>query len=88
MEDSDGDIWIATRTNGIFRYNKSMQSLQSYSYQQDRSGIPDNFINYIFEDSRKNIWIGTLEGGLCKFNKTNESFTTYTIEDGLPSNTI
>ncbi|MDR2920141.1 MAG: response regulator [Tannerella sp.] len=87
-EDSEGGIWIASRNNGIYCYNKSNDDLQNFSYNADGTGLSDNFINYIFEDSDRNIWIATHEGGICKYNKRSDTFTTFTTKDGLPSNTI
>ncbi len=88
FQDSDGYIWIATRTHGVYCYDKPLKNLQNFSHQPNGKGIPDNFVNYIYEDRNKNIWIATHEGGLCRYNKRDESFTIFTIEDGLPSNTI
>lgn len=87
-EDSEANIWMATRNNGVYYYNKSGDTLRNFSHKADGSELPDNFINYIFEDSNRNIWIATHEGGLGKYNKQSGTFTTFTITDGLPSNTI
>ncbi|MDL2221135.1 response regulator [Parabacteroides sp. OttesenSCG-928-N08] len=82
-EDSSGNIWIATRSKGVFCYNETTDSLLNYSKE-----LPDNFVNYILEDSRGMIWIATHEGGLSCYNRQEDSFTTLSVSDGLPSNTI
>lgn len=88
MEDSEGNIWIATRAQGVFCYNKSMKDLRHFYYKTDGGGLSDNFVNYLFEDSKGNIWIGTHDGGLCKYDKKTDGFTIFTEKDRLPSNTI
>jgi len=88
LQDSEGDIWIATRKNGLFCYNKNTDNLSNFIHTSNKNSIPDNYINYIFEDSKKNIWIGTYEDGLCKYNKQTESFTVYNETNGLSSNTV
>ena len=88
FKDSEGNIWIATRKNGLYRFNKKTDELFNFFQSPDKNAISDNFINYIYEDSKKNLWVGTYEGGLCKYDKQTKSFTVYTGENGLPSNTV
>ena len=88
LQDSEGNVWIATRKNGLYYYNKNTDNLSNFIHTPGKNSIPDNYINYIFEDSTKNIWIGTYEGGLCRYDKQTESFTVYNEENGLPSNTV
>jgi ligand-binding sensor domain-containing protein/signal transduction histidine kinase/DNA-binding response OmpR family regulator len=86
--DADGSIWIATRKNGLFRYDKDTDSLRNFSHTPDPNSLSDNYVNFVFEDSKKNIWAGTYEGGLCRYNRQTETFTVYREENGLPSNTV
>lgn len=88
LEDSKGNIWIATRTQGVYCHNRLTKQLSNISCDPTGSGLPDNCVNYIYEDSDRNIWFGTNEGGLCKYSCHTGSFTTFTEKDGLPSNTI
>ena len=87
-EDSEGNIWIATRGKGVYCYFKPGNKLVNYTGNAANGSLTDNFMNYIFEDSDRNIWIATQEKGLCKYNKQSDVFTTFTTKDGLPSNTI
>ena len=87
-EDSEGNIWIATRNKGIFCYHKPGDNLVNYADNVADGSLADNFMNYIFEDSDRNIWFATHEKGLCKYNRQSGTFTTFTTKDGLPSNTI
>jgi len=88
LQDSEENIWIATRKNGLYRYSKDTGNLSNFFHTSAKNSLPDNYVNYIFEDSRKNIWIGTYEGGLCRYDKQTNSFTGYKEENGLPSNTV
>ena len=87
-EDTEENIWIATRGKGVYCYQKQNDKLINFSDNIANDALTDNFINYIFEDSDRNIWIATHEKGLCKYNRQSGTFTTFTIKDGLPSNTI
>ena len=79
FEDSCSDIWIATRSDGVylvktngnikhFRHNKSVCS----------SLLHDN-VRQVCEDQNGNFWLGTY-GGICRFDKIDESFTEYKYE--------
>lgn len=57
-EDSDGDIWIGTRTEGVFRYEKKSDRFLSYPSTALRNA------HIIFEDSQKQIWIIGWDQGL------------------------
>lgn len=59
IEDTNGEIWIGTWNNGLYRYSPSKNIF--YSYPQLN---PRNSAHVIYEDSRKNIWIGTWGEGL------------------------
>lgn len=76
IEDSDGDIWIGTWSDGLFRYSPSENTFYSYPRMNNR-----NSAHVIYEDSRKNIWIGAWEGGLIQLHQPkdmeNVSWTTY-----------
>ena len=58
-EDSDGDIWIGTWKNGLYRYCPSEDKFYAYPPlgSQDSPHV-------IFEDSDKHIWVGTWGDGL------------------------
>ena len=57
-EDIQGNIWIGTAAEGLFKYEKSNNSLE-YVTIKDLSRITDNLIIVdIVTDSENNIWIG------------------------------
>jgi len=59
-EASDGNMWIGTMGNGIWRYNPANGSFKVYTYDQNSSnpnGLRSNSINSIMEDSDGRLWI-------------------------------
>lgn len=56
MLSSDDTLWIATATNGLFRFNS--HGLEHLNH------LPNNRLSSIVEDEDGIIWVGT-SGGLC-----------------------
>lgn len=78
-QDSRGDVWIGTITNGTLLYSPSTNRLRSVP------GTSCTDITSVEEDEQKNIWISTLYG-LCKYDRHAEKFTNYYISDGIGGN--
>lgn len=74
--DSQGDIWIGTVANGLWRWTRSDQRLSRME------GLDCEDVSSILEDEQGNIWVGTLYG-LSKYDRTVGKFTTYHKSDGL-----
>ncbi|PKR79858.1 hypothetical protein CW751_12955 [Brumimicrobium salinarum] len=72
--------WVNSR-NGILHIKE--QDTLSFN---EKSGLPINDINVVFEDTENNIWIGTNGKGLIRF--TDEVFTFYNEKSGFPSDLI
>jgi Signal transduction histidine kinase len=82
IEDSKSNIWIATRSSGIYRFSQDSVIKNFKHNPNDPNTIPHNQIRSFAEDNYGNIWIGTFRG-LCRYNPATETFTTYT-RNGLP----
>lgn len=82
--DSKNNVWIGTRTQGLFRYNKKTGEIKSWVNNENNSGLTDNYITSIFEDAGKQIWIGTNNGGLHMVNLKNDNVSK--IENELLQN--
>ncbi|NDV58041.1 two-component regulator propeller domain-containing protein [Bacteroides sp. 519] len=82
MEASDGNVWLATMGNGVWRYNQETGSFRCYPYEEGK--ISSNSVSSIMEDSKGNIWFSTDRGGICKYSNADDRFTTFTMLDGLP----
>jgi len=78
-EDSNGDIWIGTITNGLFCYSPKNNRIESYE------GMSCSDVSSITEDAQGNLWVGTLYG-LSKFDRTTKHFINYYETDGIGGN--
>lgn len=77
-------IWIGTRRDGLFKYDKSnglLTKIESENASQD-------FVTSIYIDQERQLWVGTNGGGIRHYNPLQKKFSTYTNADGLSSNSI
>jgi signal transduction histidine kinase/ligand-binding sensor domain-containing protein len=90
MEDKNHNLWISTRTTGLFVIWKEQGKITHFEKKDtlDYKSININMTRALFEDSKGNIWIGTKAGGLNKFNPSSEKFEYFGLDDGLPSELI
>jgi signal transduction histidine kinase/ligand-binding sensor domain-containing protein/DNA-binding response OmpR family regulator len=75
-EDSQSNLWIATRNAGMYKRNKrgTMKKIRHIPGQPN--GIPHNQVRSFTEDNYGNMWIGTF-AGLCKYNPSTDVYTVY-----------
>lgn len=87
IEDSDGEVWIATSGEGLYRFSPYDEiRLRVYrNIPGETNSISQNIIMTLQQDSKQNIWIGTYSEGLCCFNKQSNTFVTYK-KSNLPNN--
>jgi hypothetical protein len=80
-EDTEGNIWISTNDNGIFKLSKDYKTLLNFNKQN--SGLPSDFCGNLFFDKQGFLWIGTLSG-LAKFDaKNGKNISVITMQNGL-----
>ncbi len=97
MEDSKGNIWVATG-DGLCRLKPDQITEKHPRFDvyknvpSDRTSLSHNYILELFESKKGDIWIGTLGGGLNRFipseDSSKGSFEIYKNTDGLPNNVI
>jgi len=76
-QDSRGDIWIGSHTEGLFHYKRDRGDFIRFATGEEESRrITDNLIRVVFEDSRGDIWIGT-NNGLNRYNPVTGNITRY-----------
>lgn len=80
MEDTKGNIWIASTHLGAFRYDG-----QSFTHFTPDDGLAHIRTMCLYEDRAGNIWIGTQGGASCYNGKSFRSFTT---KEGMTHNDI
>jgi len=82
FEDSQNQIWIATKDKGIATYSEKNGPIKYYTEKQ---GLANNQALCILEDNANNLWISTTNG-LSKFSPKTGSFHNFTSKDGLGNN--
>jgi len=89
FEDRQGEIWIGTWLEGLYRYNPSTKQLFHYMPQRDNpNSISSSKITSIHQDYNGIIWIGTHSGGINSFDKSKGIFTIYTTQNGMPNDVV
>ncbi|MEG2779706.1 MAG: two-component regulator propeller domain-containing protein [Bacteroidales bacterium] len=78
IEDSNGNIWYGTTSNGINIINMKTDKVHKYGcYTWDKNSLPNNNITCIKEDKAKNIWIGTANGLYLILKKDITDFSKF-----------
>lgn len=78
-EDQEGIIWIATRGNGLIRWDKPNNKIQQF---REKDGLSNDVIYAVYEDDFKQLWLPSNKGLMC-FDKTSFQVQTYLPKDGL-----
>lgn len=81
LEDADGDLWIGTWADGLYRYSPKDNKFYAYPRMNER-----NSAHVIYQDERKNIWVGGWDCGLFLLNHPkdfkNLTYTRYAHKVG------
>lgn len=89
QEDFNGNLWVATYSNGVFRLDVHSGEWKQYlSDEANPASLPYNRVISIFEDSRKQLWFMTLGEGFCRYDPATDSFVRYNLPDGFPGSTV
>ena len=68
MQDRDGDIWVSTKGQGIYRLRPSGEGrfrTEHYTHSSvDPYSLSCDEVYHLFEDSRGRVWVATYGGGL------------------------
>lgn len=62
-EDNDGNLWLATYDNGVWKYNG--KELIHYLI---KDGITDILLFTIYKDNKGVLWLGTFNAGVYRLN--------------------
>ncbi len=76
-EDSEGNLWTATVSDGVFVFSED--SLINYS---TRDGLKSNYCYSILRDYKGNIWVGH-RLGLSRIDMENDQVTVFGPESGI-----
>ena len=80
-EDADGDLWVGTIGQGLFRLRENQVAQFRHS-----EGFTSKDARSLYCDPAGVLWVGSHYAGLFRFQ--DGQFTAYTTADGLPCNTI
>ncbi|MDE5586423.1 MAG: response regulator [Muribaculaceae bacterium] len=82
MEDSRHNIWLAVMSGGICRLTGQnlLSDNLSFSYINQRSGLPSDMVYSMREDSRGKIWI-TSEKAICRYDYDTDSLDVFDSHD-------
>lgn len=61
-EDSQHNIWLGTRYNGLYRLQFNNLELKSVRQYTTQNGLTDNFVYSLACDGNNTVWIGTQNG--------------------------
>jgi len=78
-QDKNGDIWISTIRNGVYRYSNN-----GFTHFTSSSGLNSDVVYNVICDDRNRIW-ATTSTGLNIFDPGQHSFTSATALDGVPN---
>lgn len=88
-EDSNGRLWVATFSNGLYRYDARNDRWTQYlNDPEDAGSLPCDNITSVFEDSHGQIWLTTEGSGFCRFDPEHETFIRCNSRDGMPSDVV
>jgi len=82
--DHTGKIWIGTRYQGIFQFQRRENSLDSLLHLTTLQGLTDNFDYYLYCDPHDQIWAGSQTG----LDKISFKEGKYVIENITKSKNI
>ncbi|WP_321478933.1 two-component regulator propeller domain-containing protein [uncultured Bacteroides sp.] len=75
--DKEGNVWIATYGQGIFKYNLLSRRIEQYMLL----GQQKNFINYVYVDKEGEVWAAPKlpKKPLMKYNKKRNCFENFPL---------
>ncbi len=77
--DGQGNIWVLTNGQGLYRWNITSHSLLQFT---TATGMPSDVLYRIEADNSNHIWVST-DNGLARINLANLHINTYTTADGI-----
>lgn len=89
IEGPDGDIWVATKGNGLIKIIVDDSRGCNYNFKHflhdpaDTQSLNSNRVGNLFFDEYQTFWIGT-EEGLNQFHAESETFSRTTFETRHP----
>ena len=86
-EDSEGNLWLSTQGEGLWRYDRKTRKLHNFRSEDasEDTALPDNQVNCCHIDEKGRLWVGTF-AGLCTYDKKRGCFQRVNLD--VPSQNI
>lgn len=81
LEDSHGELWIATFGGGVARLNRQFDNFHTYRYEDVPGKTNNQRFDQIYEDAQKNLWIVGSDG-IALYDRAKDKFDRY-LENSL-----
>ncbi len=76
-KDHEGNLWFATETRGVFKYNISKKRVKQFQHNsKDDNSLAANWVNDILLIDENTLWFATNDG-LSVLKNGSENFTNY-----------
>lgn len=77
LEDHNKTIWIATRYEGLWHYDRATRQKVVFQNQVfNNNSLPTNNLTGLLMDSNKNLWVSTEGAGVCRLDTKPSLFKT------------
>lgn len=84
-QDRGGDLWISTRTAGLWRYDQDSAQFQVFQHRaEDPLSLSSNAIDVTLHDRTGTLWVGSFTDGLSRANLGSHGFERIIPRDIAP----
>jgi ligand-binding sensor domain-containing protein/signal transduction histidine kinase/DNA-binding response OmpR family regulator len=88
-EDSYHNLWIASNTKGVIKWDAAKNRWIYYSEMLDeRDPVVNSRLTGIYIDNQKRLWFSSEGRGIFLYDYANDSFRNISEKDGLPNNVV
>ncbi len=90
LETEDGTIWVATRRQGLARFQPEFGGFEHFPAAGNEAGLRHNSVTGMYQARDGTVWMGTQGGGVHRLDGTDPkpSFTVVGRADGLDADAI
>lgn len=85
-EDAGGNIWVASKVSGIYRYSPGDGTWKNYRHDEfdPRSPADDKYIR-VYVDTGGQVWFCGESAGICRYDPATDGFENFGAADNLPN---
>lgn len=83
-EDINGDVWIGTINQGVFRVSITGEKLKIKEYSQKDGQINNQHVLSLLYDGKGQLWASTLGGGLSLYDSQKDIFKSINAKYNIP----